>query len=70
MYVTCGDNVQRLPTSGPRGWPASQIYWLVDQLLSRFRPKLLRHVSTQEGKGYGSGESLWRLNSLAGQPHA
>jgi hypothetical protein len=46
MYVTCGDNVQRLPTSGPRGWPASQIYWPVDQLLSRFRPKLLRHVST------------------------
>jgi hypothetical protein len=44
MYVTQGDNVQRPPPSGPRGW-------LVGQLLSRFRPKLLGHVSTQEGKG-------------------
>jgi hypothetical protein len=60
MYVTQGDNVQRPPPSGPRGW-------LVGQLLSRFRPKLLGHVSTQEGKGYGGGESRWWPSSLASQ---
>jgi hypothetical protein len=57
MYVTWGDSVQRPLTSGPRGW-------LVGQLLSRFRPKLVGHVFTREGKGYGGGESQWRPNSL------
>jgi hypothetical protein len=32
------------------------------------RPKLLGHVSTGAGKGYGSGESQWRPNSWAGRP--
>jgi hypothetical protein len=56
--------VQRPLTSGPRGWLAGQIPWPTSQLLSRFRPKLLGHVSTREGKGYGSGKSPWRPNSL------
>jgi hypothetical protein len=55
MHVTRGDSVQGPLTSGPSRWPASQ-------LLSWFKPKLLGHVSTREGKGYGSGESRWRLN--------
>jgi hypothetical protein len=59
MYMTRGDSVQRPLTSGPRGWPAGQ-------LLSQFGPKLVEHVSTREGKGYGGGESRWRPNSLAG----
>jgi hypothetical protein len=58
MYVTRGDSVQVPLTSGPRGCPAGQ-------LLSLFGPKLLVHVSTREGKGYGGGESRWRPNSLA-----
>jgi hypothetical protein len=62
MYVTRGDNVQRPLTSGPREWPTGQ-------LLSWFKPKHLGHVSTREGKGYGGGESRWRLNSFAGRPH-
>jgi hypothetical protein len=59
IYVTRGDSVQRALTSGPRVWPAGQ-------LSSRFGPKLLGHVSTREGKGYGGGKSWWRPNSLAG----
>jgi hypothetical protein len=51
MYVTRGDSVQRPLASGPHGWQAGQ-------LLSWFGPKLLGHMSTQEGKGYGGGESL------------
>jgi hypothetical protein len=61
MYVTQGDNVQRLLTNAPRGWPPGH-------LLSRFRPKVLGHMCTQKGKGYGGGESWWRPNSLVGQP--
>jgi hypothetical protein len=49
MYVTQGDNMQRPPANGPRGWSAGQLF-------SWFRPKLLGHMSTREGKGYGSGE--------------
>jgi hypothetical protein len=60
MYVT-RDSVQRSLTSGPRVWPASQ-------LLSRFGPKHLGHVSTREAKGYGGGESQWSLYSTVGQP--
>jgi hypothetical protein len=59
--MTRGDSVQMPLTREPRGWPAGQ-------LLSRFGPKLLRHVSTREEKGYRGGESQWRLTSLAGQP--
>jgi hypothetical protein len=55
MYMTREDSVQRPLTSVPRGWP-------VGQLLSQFRPKLLGHRSTLEGKGSGGGESWWRLN--------
>jgi hypothetical protein len=61
MYVTRGDSVQRTLTSGHRGWPAGQ-------LLSQFGPKLLGHVFTPEGKGYGGVENRWRPNSLAGRP--
>jgi hypothetical protein len=61
MYVTQGDSVQRPLTSGPRGWPTGQLF-------SRFRLKLLGCVSTQEGKGYDSGESQWMPNSLASRP--
>jgi hypothetical protein len=50
MYMTRGDSVQRPLTSGPRGWSAGH-------LLSQFGPKLLGHVSTQEGKGYAGGEN-------------
>jgi hypothetical protein len=50
MYVTQRDIVQRPLASGSRGWP-------VVQLLCQFGPKLLGHVSTREGKGYGGGES-------------
>jgi hypothetical protein len=57
MYVTRGDSVQRPLTSGPRRWPTDQIPWPVGQILSRFGPKLLRHMSKREGKGYGGGES-------------
>jgi hypothetical protein len=60
MYVIRGDSVQRPLASGPEGW-------LVGQLLSQLRPKLLGHVSTREGKGYGGGESQWRQNSF-GRP--
>jgi hypothetical protein len=67
--MTQGHNVQRPLTSGPRGWLADRIPWPVGQLLSRFRPKLLGHMSTREGKGYGGGKSQWRPNSLAGRPH-
>jgi hypothetical protein len=58
MYVTQGDSVQRPLTSGPRGWPAGQIPCPVGRLLSRFRPKLIGHMSTREGKDYGSRESI------------
>jgi hypothetical protein len=68
MYVTRGDRVQRSLTSGPRGWPANQIPWPADQLLSGIRPKLLGCVSTREGKGYDHGESWWRPNSLVSRP--
>jgi hypothetical protein len=69
MYVTRGDSVQRPLTSGPKGWPTVQIPWPIGQLLSQFRPKLLGHMSTREGKDYASGESWWRPNSLVGRPH-
>jgi hypothetical protein len=42
----------------------------VGQLLCRFGPRLLGHVSTREGNGYGDGESQWRLNKLASRPTA
>jgi hypothetical protein len=52
--------VQRPLTSGPKGWPAGQLY--------QFGPKLHGHVSTCEGEGQGGEECQWRPNSLAGQP--
>jgi hypothetical protein len=65
MYLTRGGNVQRLLTSGPRGWPSGQIPWPVGQVLCRFIPLLRAHVSTREGEGQGGGESRWRLNHMA-----
>jgi hypothetical protein len=59
--------VQRLLTSGPRGWPAGQIPWPVGQVLNWFGPRLRAHVSTQEGEGHGGGESQWRPNHMASQ---
>jgi hypothetical protein len=55
MYVTRETSVQRPLTNGPRGWPAGQIHWFLGQLLSQFRPKLLGHVSTREGKSSSGG---------------
>jgi hypothetical protein len=52
--------VQRPLTSGPRGWPASQV-------LSQFGPRLHAHVSTREGEVQRGGESQWRPNHMAGR---
>jgi hypothetical protein len=68
MYMTWGDSVQRPLTGGPKGWPASQVPRPTGQLMSRIGPKLLGHMSTREGEGYGGGQSWWRLNSLVGRP--
>jgi hypothetical protein len=57
MYLTQEGSVQRPLTNELRGWLAGQIQWLTSQLLCRFGPRLLGHVSTQEGKGYDGGES-------------
>jgi hypothetical protein len=38
------------------------------QLLSQFGPKLRGHMTTREGKGYGGGESRWRLASHMARP--
>jgi hypothetical protein len=57
-YLTRRGSVQRLLTNGLRGWPDGQ-------LLCRFGPRLHGHESTQEGEGYGDGESQWRLKSLS-----
>jgi hypothetical protein len=61
MYLTRGGSVERPLTSGPRGWPASQV-------LCRFGPWLCAHVSTREGEGQGGGESQWRPNHMASRP--
>jgi hypothetical protein len=67
MYMTRGDSVQRPLNRGPRWWqPVKYLGRPGSQLLSRFGAKLLGHMSTREGKGYGGGESRWRPNSLAG----
>jgi hypothetical protein len=49
--------VPRSLANGLRGWPAGKIPWPVGQLLCKFGPRLLGHVSTREGEDYGSGES-------------
>jgi hypothetical protein len=51
MYLTRGGSVQRSLTSGPMGWPASQVLCL-------FSPWLCAHVCTQEGEGQGGGGRL------------
>jgi hypothetical protein len=50
MYLTRRGSVHRPSTNGLRGWPAGQ-------LLCRFGLRLLGHMSTREGEGYGDGES-------------
>jgi hypothetical protein len=60
--------VQRLLTSGPKGWPAGKIPWPASQVLWRFGPWHRANVSTREGEGQDGGESRWRPNHMAGQP--
>jgi hypothetical protein len=68
MYLTRRGSEQRKLTNGLMGWPVGQIPWMSDQLLCRFGPRLLGHVSTREGEGYGGGKSRWKPNSLADRP--
>jgi hypothetical protein len=63
MYLTRGGSVQRQQISGPRGWPAIQV-------LSRFGPWLLGHVSTREEEGRavekgGARCSTWPAGHVA-----
>jgi hypothetical protein len=60
MYLTRGGSVQRLLTSGPRGWP-------IGQVLCRFDPWLCAH---KKGKAmavekFGGGQTTWPPGQLA-----
>jgi hypothetical protein len=58
--------VQRLLTSGPRGWLGDQIPWPASQVLCRFSPRLCAHVSTREGDDLGGGgRTTWPAGHVA-----
>jgi hypothetical protein len=53
VYLTCGLSGPNPKPNEPRGRPAGPTPWPTDQVLSRFSPRLHRHVSTWEEDGQG-----------------
>jgi hypothetical protein len=64
VYLTQGGSVQRLLTSGPRGWPAGQTPWLagptLQPLVGWLRSDTLQEVVVGNPKlKVGGGQTPW-----------
>jgi hypothetical protein len=64
MYLTRGGSVQRLLTSGPRGWPAGQTPWPIGPtlhpLVDHLHSDTLQEAATRDLKPKLSGcSAMW-----------